>query len=94
MNHPAASDPHIWIFFLLAYLISWALWITLFAMHLSQLVGIVLCLYLAALIAPHLSAILMSLLEGGRARLREFYRLVTNMQSFVQRMKLTIFLSD
>jgi hypothetical protein len=56
------------LFFLTAYVISWAAWITLFARHLSHLVGLGLWLYLAAVLAPHASAVVITAVERGRQR--------------------------
>jgi uncharacterized protein len=63
-------------FFLIAYLISWAAWITLFTRRLSHLVGAGFWLYMAAIVAPHASACLMTAVEGGIPSLKTFYRLV------------------
>jgi hypothetical protein len=62
-------------FFLTANSISWAAWITLFARHLSPFVGIGRWLYLAAVCAPHGSAVMITAIVHGRAGLRAFYRL-------------------
>jgi len=62
-------------FFLIAYSISWAAWITLFARHFSPFVGIGRWLYLAAVCAPHGSAVIITAIVRGRAGLRAFYRL-------------------
>ncbi|PYY07614.1 MAG: hypothetical protein DMG61_24545, partial [Acidobacteria bacterium] len=64
------------MFFLIAYSISWTAWITLFARHLSHLVGLGLWLYLAAVLAPHASAVGITAVERGLPGLRAFYRLV------------------
>ena len=63
------------MFFLIAYSISWAAWITLFARHLSPFVGVGRWLYLAAVCAPHGSAVMITAIVCGRAGLRAFYRL-------------------
>jgi membrane protease YdiL (CAAX protease family) len=64
------------LFFLIAYSISWTAWITLSERHLSHLAGLGLWLYLAALLAPHGSAVVVTAVELGRAGLRAFYRVV------------------
>jgi membrane protease YdiL (CAAX protease family) len=64
------------MFFLIAYSISWTAWITLFARHLSHLVGVGLWLYLAAVLAPHGSAVVITAVERGCPGLRAFYRAV------------------
>jgi membrane protease YdiL (CAAX protease family) len=64
------------MFFLIAYSISWAAWITLFARHLSYRVGGGFGLYLAAVLAPHASAVVITAVERGHSGLRAFYRLV------------------
>jgi len=64
------------VFFLIAYLISWTAWITLFERHLSHLAGLGLWLYLVAVLAPHGSAVVVTAIERGRAGLRAFYLLV------------------
>ena len=64
------------IFFLIAYSISWALWITLFARHLYFRAGLGLWLYLGAIFAPHISAVMITAFDGGPLGLRAFYRVV------------------
>ena len=76
MNSTRLRDLRTVMFFLIAYSISWAAWITLFARHLSHLVGLGLCLYLAAVLAPHGSAVVITAVERGRPGLRAFYRVV------------------
>jgi membrane protease YdiL (CAAX protease family) len=76
VNSTRVRDLRTVMFFLTAYLISWAAWITLFARHLSHLVGLGLWLYLAAVLAPHASAVLITAVERGRPGLQAFYRLV------------------
>jgi len=71
-----STDLRTMMFFLIAYAISWAAWITLFAQHLSPRVGVGFWLYLLAVLAPHGSAILMTTSEGGRTALATFYRRV------------------
>ena len=76
MNRTRLRDLRTAIFFLIAYSISWAAWITLFARHLSHRVGGGFWLYLAAVLAPHASAVVITAVERGRAGLRAFYCLV------------------
>jgi membrane protease YdiL (CAAX protease family) len=64
------------MFFLIAYSASWTAWIALFARHVSHLVGVGLWLYLAAVLAPHGSAVVITLVERGLPGLQAFYRLV------------------
>ena len=64
-------------FFVTAYVLSWAAWAVLFERRLSHLTRPGLWLYLAAVLAPHASALLNTLIEGGRAGARAFYRLFT-----------------
>jgi membrane protease YdiL (CAAX protease family) len=64
------------LFFIVAYAISWAAWSALFALRLSHLAGLGLCLYLLAVFAPHGSAVVVTALEAGRRGLLEFYGLV------------------
>ena len=59
-------------FFVIAYLISWAAWITLFARHLSHLVGLGMWLYLLAVLAPHASVVFNTAMEAGSAGVRGF----------------------
>jgi uncharacterized protein len=61
------------LFFGMAYAIAWAAWIALFALRLSHLAGVGICLYLVAVLAPHGAAIAVTTLERGRAGLRDFY---------------------
>jgi membrane protease YdiL (CAAX protease family) len=61
------------MFFLIAYAISWTSWITLFALHYSPFAWPGRWLYLTAVLAPHAAAVVITSLEGGRARLRAFY---------------------
>jgi uncharacterized protein len=76
VNSTRLRDLRTVMFFLIAYSISWAAWITLFARHLSHLVGLGLWLYLAAVLAPHGSAALITAAEGECPGLRAFYRVV------------------
>jgi CAAX protease family protein len=69
-------------FFIIAYSISWAAWIALFERRLSHLTGPGLWLYLAAVFAPHASALINTAIEYGRAGVRAFYRLFTRRPSF------------
>src|SRR5215472_5027655 len=64
--------PIVW-FFLIAYLISWSAWIALFSFHYSHLAGTGLYLYLVAILAPHASAVLVTVLERGFVGLGPFY---------------------
>jgi uncharacterized protein len=64
------------MFFLIAYAISWTAWITLFVQHFSPYAGGGRWLYVAAIIAPHVAALVITAAEGGRAGLRAFYRRV------------------
>ncbi len=66
------KDSRIAMFFLIAYAISWAAWITLFARHFSPLAGPGRWLYLTAVLAPHGSALVSTAVEGGRAELGAF----------------------
>ena len=61
------------LFFLIAYLISWSAWIALFSLHYSYLTGTGLYLYLVAILAPHASAVLVTILERGFVDLGTFY---------------------
>ena len=63
-------------FFVIAYLISWAAWITLFARHLSHLVGLGMWLYLLAVLAPHASVSIRRWKLEAQAS-EAFYRIVT-----------------
>lgn len=76
MNNARLTDLRTLMFFLTAYLISWAAWTTLFARHLSHLVGLGLWLYLTAVLAPHASAVLITAVERGLPGLQAFYRVV------------------
>jgi uncharacterized protein len=67
-----ASRPIAW-FFLIAYLISWSAWIALFSLHYSHLAGAALYLYLVAVLAPHASAVVVTVRERGFVGLRTFY---------------------
>ena len=60
-------------FFLIAYLISWSAWIALFSLHYSHLGGTGLYFYLAAILAPHASAVVVTVLERGCVGLGTFY---------------------
>ena len=60
-------------FFLIAYLISWSAWIALFLLHYSYLTGTGLYLYLVAILAPHASAVVVTILERGFVGLGTFY---------------------
>jgi membrane protease YdiL (CAAX protease family) len=64
------------LFFLIAYCISWAAWITAFKLHLSHLSGTGVYLYLVAIFSPHVSAATVTALERGRMGLKAFYDLV------------------
>ena len=75
MNSNRLKDLRTVMFLVTAYFISWAAWITLFARHLSHLVGLGLWLYLAAVLAPHGSAVLITAGERGLPGLQAFYRL-------------------
>ena len=70
------------MFFLIAYAISWTAWITLFARHFSPFAGRGRWVYVAAVIAPHLAALVITAVEGGRAGLRAFYRRVLRQVPF------------
>jgi uncharacterized protein len=61
------------LFFGMAYAIAWAAWITLFTLRLSHLAGIGICIYLLAVLAPHGAAVAVTMLESGRAGLRDYY---------------------
>ena len=63
-------------FFLVAYSISRTAWLTLFVRHLSYRLGYGFWLYLAAVLAPHVSAVAITLIEGGGMGLGAFYRRV------------------
>lgn len=60
MRSTRSRDLRTLTFFLTANSISWAAWITLFARHLSPFVGIGRWLYLAAVCAPHGSAVMIT----------------------------------
>jgi membrane protease YdiL (CAAX protease family) len=64
------------MFFLIAYAISWTAWFTLFVQRFSPFAGRGRCLYVAAVIAPHVAALVITAVEGGLAGLRAFYRRV------------------
>jgi membrane protease YdiL (CAAX protease family) len=76
MNSRRSRELHTVVFFLIAYLISWTAWITLFARHLSYHAGSGFWLYLVAVLGPHASAVVITAIERGRPGLRAFYRLV------------------
>ena len=76
VNTTRLKDLRTLMFFVTAYLISWVAWMTLFARHLSHLVGLGLWLYLIAVLAPHASAVLITAIERGRPGLLTYYRLV------------------
>lgn len=76
MNSTRLRDLRTVLFFLIAYSISWTAWITLFARHLSYRVGSGFWLYLAAVLAPHASAVVITAVERGRPGFRAFYRLI------------------
>jgi hypothetical protein len=76
LNSTRLPDLHTVMFFLTAYLISWAAWTTLFARRLPHLVGLGLWLYLTAVLAPHASAVLITAVERGLPGLQAFYRVV------------------
>jgi CAAX protease family protein len=70
------------MFFLIAYAISWTAWITLFAQRFCPFAGRGRWLYVAAVIAPHVAALVITAVEGGRAGLRTFYRRVLRQVPF------------
>lgn len=61
-------------FFVVAYSISWTAWFALVAAGLSPREGDGRHLYLFAVFAPHLSALMISAVEDGLAGVRRFYR--------------------
>jgi CAAX protease family protein len=70
------------MFFLIAYVISWTAWITLFVQRFSPFAGRGRWLYVAAVIAPHVAALVITAVEGGRTGLRAFYRRVLRQVPF------------
>jgi len=61
------------LFFAIAYSVSWSVWAILFKKGLSHLHGAGFYLYLLAVVAPHLSAVLVTALESGRTGITELY---------------------
>lgn len=82
MKVAASKGVYIVTFFVIAYAISWAAWVALFERGLSHLAGPGMWLYLVAVLAPHASALINTLIEGGRAGVRAFYRLFTRRLPF------------
>jgi membrane protease YdiL (CAAX protease family) len=76
LNSTRLRDLRTVVFFLIAYSISWTAWVTLFERHFSHLAELGLWLYLAAVLAPHGSAVVITAVERGRAGMRAFYGLV------------------
>jgi membrane protease YdiL (CAAX protease family) len=70
------------MFFLIVYAISWTAWITLFAQRFSPFAGRGRWLYIAAVIAPHVAALVVTAVERGRTGLRAFYRRVLRRVAF------------
>ena len=60
-------------FFTIAYALSWAAWAALLGLHLSPVAGAGRALYIAAILAPHVSAVITAAVEGGSAGIRRFY---------------------
>jgi uncharacterized protein len=82
LNGTHSRNSRIATFFLTAYAISWTAWITLFAQRFSPFAGRGRWLYVAAVIAPHVAALVITAVERGRAGLRAFYRRVLRQVAF------------
>jgi CAAX protease family protein len=61
------------MYFLIAYSIAWTAWLTMFVGHFSPFARPGTLLYLAAVFAPHASAVLCTVAQRGREGLRAFY---------------------